>query len=56
MENFKKFEGIGYVNNFAVKINSMHQLVAENLNELINADNLSIIDIGGGPGIVAKIF
>jgi len=55
MENFQKFEGIDYVNNFAVRINSMHQLVEKNLSGLINSDNLKIIDIGGGPGIGAKI-
>lgn len=55
MENFQKFEGIDYVNNFAVKINSMHQLVAKHLKDIITSDNLNIIDIGGGPGIGAKI-
>jgi len=55
MENFQKFEGIDYVNNFAVKINSMHQLVEKNLRKLIISDNLNIIDLGGGPGIGAKI-
>ncbi|WP_075602573.1 hypothetical protein [Saccharicrinis aurantiacus] len=56
MDNFQKFEGIDYVNNFAVNINSMHQLVASNLTALIDSDNLNIIDIGGGPGIGAKII
>jgi len=55
MENFQKFEGIDYVNNFAIKINSMHQLVSKNLSGIITSDNLNIIDIGGGPGIGAKI-
>lgn len=56
MGNFQKFEGIDYVNNFAKKINSMHQLVAKNLNKIITNNNLKIIDIGGGPGIGAKII
>jgi hypothetical protein len=56
MENFKKFEGIDYSNNFAKKINSMHQLVAKNLKEIITSDNLNIFDIGGGPGIGASII
>ncbi len=54
MENFKKFEGIDYINNLATNINSMHQLVAKNLTGIIISDNLNIIDIGGGPGLVAK--
>ncbi len=56
MENFQKFEGIDYTNNFAKKINSMHQLVAKNLKEIITSDNLNIYDIGGGPGIGASII
>src|SRR5690554_1570584 len=55
MENFQKFEGIDYANNFAKKINSMHQLVAKNLSEIIKSDNLNIFDLGGGPGIGASI-
>ena len=56
MENFQKFEGIDYVNNFAMTNNSIHQLVAKNLIGIIISDNLNIIDIGGGPGLVAKII
>jgi len=56
MENFKKFESIDYINNLAININSMHQLVAKNLTGIIISDNLNIIDIGGGPGLVAKII
>lgn len=56
MENYKKFEGIDYANDFAVKINSMHQLVAKNLREIISSDGLNIFDIGGGPGIGATII
>ena len=56
MENFQKFEDIDYVNNFAIKINSIHQLVSMNLQRIITSDNLNIIDIGGGPGIGAKII
>lgn len=56
MENFQKFEDIDYVNNFAIKINSIHQLVSKNLQRIITFDNLNIIDIGGGPGIGAKII
>lgn len=56
MENFKKFESIDYINNLAININSMHQLVAKNLTGIIISNNLNIIDIGGGPGLVAKII
>ncbi|MFA8451941.1 MAG: hypothetical protein ACEPOW_14695 [Bacteroidales bacterium] len=56
MESFQKFEGIDYVNNFAVKINSMHQLVAKNLDEIIPNNSINVIDIGGGPGIGAIII
>ena len=45
MENYKKFEGIDYANDFAVKINSMHQLVAKNLREIISSDGLNIFAI-----------
>jgi hypothetical protein len=56
MENFQKLEGIDYTNNFAKKINSMHQLVAKNLQEIIKSDNVCIFDLGGGPGIGASII
>lgn len=56
MGNFQKFEGVDYVNNFAIKINSMHRLVAKSLSTIISSDNLNIIDIGGGPGIGASII
>jgi hypothetical protein len=56
MDNFQKFEGIDYANNFAKKINSMHRLVEKHLIEIINSDHLNIIDIGGGPGIGASII
>lgn len=55
METFHKFEGIDYVNNFAKKINSVHQLVTDNLKGFIKP-NMFIIDLGGGPGIGAKII
>jgi hypothetical protein len=55
METFHKFEGIDYVNNFAKRINSVHQLVADNLEGFIKP-NMFIIDLGGGPGIGAKII
>jgi hypothetical protein len=55
METFHKFEGIDYVNNFAKRINSVHQLVIDNLEGFIK-QNMFIIDLGGGPGIGAKII
>ena len=55
METFHKFEGIDYVNNFAKRINSVHQLVTDNLEGFIK-QNMFIIDLGGGPGIGAKII
>lgn len=55
MENFQKFEGINYVNNFAKKINSVHQLVEKNLQKFL-PENSIVLDLGGGPGIGAKII
>lgn len=56
MENFKKFEAVDYTNDFAVKINAMHKLVAKNLTRFIDSDGLTITDIGGGPGVGAALI
>ncbi|MDA3892165.1 MAG: hypothetical protein PF517_10930 [Salinivirgaceae bacterium] len=55
MENFQKFEGIDYVNNFAKRINSVHQLVSNNLQKFLS-NNAKVIDLGGGPGVGASII
>jgi ubiquinone/menaquinone biosynthesis C-methylase UbiE len=55
MANYQKFEEIDYANTFAKRINVMHQLVSDNLKDLIG-ENKKVIDIGGGPAIGAKII
>lgn len=55
MNNITKFEGIDYTNTFAKKISDMHELVKiVLLGQLSKGDH--IIDIGGGPGIGARII
>lgn len=55
MNNITKFEGIDYTNTFAKKINDMHELVKNVLlGQLSKGDH--IVDIGGGPGIGARII
>jgi hypothetical protein len=53
--NTTKFEGVNYINTFAKRISVMHELVKEVLSTSICAGN-NIIDIGGGPGMGAKII
>ncbi len=55
MDNIKKFDGMNYANTFAKKISVMHELVKSVLSDLISKGD-NIIDIGGGPGIGAKII
>jgi hypothetical protein len=55
MNSITKFEGIDYTNTFANKIHVMHELVKNVLSgQLSKGDN--IIDIGGGPGMGARII
>lgn len=55
MNDFIKFEGIDYTNNFAKKINSVHQLVSKNIRQFLS-NGKNVIDIGGGPAVGAKII
>lgn len=50
-----KFDRIDYTNTFAKRISVMHGLVKSVLPDLINDGDI-IIDIGGGPGIGAKLI
>lgn len=55
MDSITKFDGIDYTNTFAKKISVMHELVKNVLSgQLSTGDN--IIDIGGGPGMGARII
>lgn len=55
MDRFIKFDGIDYANTFAKRISVMHALVKNVLSgQLIKGD--VIIDIGGGPGMGARII
>ncbi len=55
METFKKFDGIDYANTFARRISVMHELVKEIL--ILHLRKMDeIIDIGGGPGMGARII
>jgi len=55
MDNITKFDGIDYTNTFAKRISVMHELIENILSEYVyNGD--SILDIGGGPGISAKMM
>lgn len=55
MDSITKFNGIDYANTFAKRISVMHDLIRNVLSDhLKNGD--TIIDIGGGPGIGAKII
>lgn len=55
MNSITKFEGIDYTNTFANKIHVMHELVKNVLSgQLSKGDN--IIDIGGGPGMGARMI
>lgn len=52
---FGKFDGIDYANTFARRISVMHELVKDIL-ALHLRKNEEIIDIGGGPGMGARII
>ena len=55
MDNITKFDAIDYTNTFSKRISVMYELVENILSEYIgNGD--SILDIGGGPGISAKMI
>ncbi|WAM22345.1 MAG: hypothetical protein OI717_00020 (plasmid) [Candidatus Methanoperedens sp.] len=55
MDSITKFNGIDYANTFAKRISVMHELVKNVLSGHLNKSDV-IIDIGGGPGIGAKII
>ncbi len=55
MDFFKKFDGIDYTNSFARRINVMYELVKYVLSGQLNKGDI-IIDIGGGPGMGARII
>lgn len=55
MDSITKFNGIDYTNTFAKRISIMHELVKNVLSGQLNKGDV-IIDIGGGPGIGAKII
>lgn len=55
MDSITKFNGIDYANTFAKRIGVMHELVRNVLQGQLNKGDC-IIDIGGGPGIGAKII
>jgi hypothetical protein len=55
MDSITKFDGIDYANTFAKKINVMHELVKSILSSQLREGD-EIIDIGGGPGMGARII
>ncbi len=55
MDSISKFNGIDYANTFAKKISVMHELIKDVLSGHLNKGDV-IIDIGGGPGMGAKII
>ncbi len=55
MDNIRKFEGMDYLKTFARRINVMHELVKNVLSCQISKGD-EIIDIGGGPGMGARII
>lgn len=54
-DSITKFNGIDYANTFAKRIGVMHELVKNVLSCHLKRGDV-IIDIGGGPGIGAKII
>jgi len=55
MDSINKFDDTDYANNFAKKINVMHELVKSVLpGQIGEGDN--IIDLGGGPGMGARMI
>ena len=55
METFEKFDGIDYANTFARRISIMHELIKDVLSGQLRKMDI-IIDIGGGPGMGARII
>ncbi|MCD4843608.1 MAG: class I SAM-dependent methyltransferase [Methanosarcinales archaeon] len=55
MEQNTKFDGIDYMKSFASKISTMHELIKTLLQDHI-CDGDIVIDIGGGPGMGARII
>ncbi len=55
LDSISKFNGIDYANTFAKRISVMHELVKNVLQGQLNKGDI-IIDIGGGPGIGAKLI
>jgi ubiquinone/menaquinone biosynthesis C-methylase UbiE len=55
MEQNTKFDGMDYMKSFASKISTMHELIKTLLQDHI-CDGDVIIDIGGGPGMGARII
>lgn len=55
MNSTSKFDGMDYMNTFAKRISVMHELVKSILPGIIRKGD-SIIDIGGGPGIGARLI
>lgn len=55
MDGITKFNNIDYANTFAKRISVMHKLVKNALKGRLKKSDV-IIDIGGGPGIGAKII
>jgi SAM-dependent methyltransferase len=55
METFEKFDGIDYANTFARRISIMHELIKDVLSRQLRKMDV-IIDIGGGPGMGARII
>jgi hypothetical protein len=55
MDSITKFNGIDYASTFAKRIGVMHELVKNVLSSHLKRGDV-IIDIGGGPGIGAKII
>ena len=55
MDNITKFDGLDYNNTFASKIKVMHTLIKDIMSDQL-CDGDTIIDMGGGPGIGAKLI
>ena len=55
MDSITKFNNIDYANTFAKRIGVMHELVRNVLQGQLNKGDC-VIDLGGGPGIGAKII
>lgn len=55
MDSITKFDGIDYTNTFAKKISVMHESVKNVLSGQLSTGD-KIIDIGGGPGMGARMI